>query len=174
MNYLKSNTKGIDTIIKGLQSYLYDSITSYWDLNNFDGYGRVYKNKRNEKVVPEYYKSNREYKEVLLSDKKDGIMFFVASDTTEVNGNSLIQNCDILFTINLNKIGLNNERQDEEFRQKIIYFLNNYPRRQEITQIHTGLSNVYLDFNGVQEYFYDMQDFHHFKTTLNIRFSNNC
>lgn len=174
MNYLKENTTGIDTPIKGLQTYLYDSLVCDWSLDRFDAYGRVYKNKRDSKIVPEYYENNREYKEVLLDDTRDGIMFFSPSDITEVNGNSLNQDCDILFTLNLKSLGYSDYREDEEVRQRVVYLLNNYPRRQEVTQIVTGLNNVYRDYNGVQEYFYDMQDFHHFKITLNIRYSNNC
>lgn len=173
MNYLKENTTGIDTPIKGLQVYLYDNIVDSFGLNKFDAYGRVYRNKKNSKVIPEYYVKKKEYKSVLLDDRKDGIMFFSPSDTAQVNGNSLIQDCDILFTVNLSKICCDEGRQDEEFRQRVLFLLNNYTRRQEVTQIQTGLNNVYRDYDGVADYFKDMQSFHHFKITLNIRFSNN-
>ena len=76
MNYLKQNTTGVDTVIKGLQKYLYDNLKQKWCFNDFEGYGRVYKNKKNGKVMPEYYTSDKEYKEVLLDDRLQGIMFF--------------------------------------------------------------------------------------------------
>lgn len=173
MNYLKENTTGIDTPIKGLQTYLYDSLVCDWSLDRFDAYGRVYKNKRDSKIVPEYYENNREYKEVLLDDTRDGIMFFSPSDITNAYGDLLIQECDIIFTFNLKSLSYSNEREDEEVRQRVLFLLNSYPRKQEVKQIITGLKNVYSDYNGVQEYFYDMQDFHHFKITLELRFNNN-
>ena len=175
MNNLKLHTTGIDTPIKGLQIYLYDNIVANWSLINFDGYGRVYKNRKRGAVIPDYYEGEREYKEVLLSDKKDGIMFFSPSDTVNVYSNLVVQDCDIIFTFNLSKLGSNQYRQDEELRQRILFLLNNYVKQNKVKKIETGLNNVYRDYNGVQNYFKDMQEFHHFKVTLELRFiNNNC
>lgn len=173
MNYLKTNTVGVDKPIKDLQEYLYNSLVDRWDFNDFDAYGRVYKNKKENFVYPEYYSGDKEYLEVLLDDRKDGIMFFSTSDTTTVNGNSLVQDCDIMFSINLNSFS-QSERMDEEVRQNVVYALNNYYNRFETKEVVTGLVNVYRDYNGVANYFFDMQDFHHFKVTIELRYSNKC
>lgn len=175
MNYLKETTLGIDDPIQRLQTYLYDSLVERWGFTDFNGYGRVYKNKRNDLVVPEYYASNREYKEVLLDDRINGIMFFSPSDTIDIFGSLMTQECDIIFSFNLKDIGVSNEREDEKIRQFILFTLNNYKGKKEIRQTVTGLNNVYIDYNGVADYFYDMQDFHHFKIKVLLRYINkNC
>ena len=101
MNYLRENPVGIDAKIAPLQTYLYDNIVSRWSLEDFSGYGRVYKNKKNGLIVPEYYVSEKEYEEVLLDDRLNGIMFFSPSDKTDVYGDLLIQECDVIFSFNL-------------------------------------------------------------------------
>jgi len=173
MNYPKTNTSGIDSTIKHLQTYLHDNLTRLWSVPKFDVYGRVYKNKRDAKVFPEYYLGGKEYKEVLLDDTRDGILFFSPSDFTDVIGRSLITDTDLIFSVNLKNIGSNFERQDEEIRLDVLNLLSNYTRKQEVKRIIIGLNNVYQDYNGVAEYFKDMQEYHHFKITLELRYSNN-
>lgn len=173
MNYLRQNPVGVDSEIQRIQYKLYSEITKYWQLDDFNGYGRVYKNKRDKLIIPEYYVSNKEYEDVLLDDKLNGIMFFSPSDTTQVNGTLLTQDCDLIFTFNLRSLGISNEREDEKARQVVLSILNNYDARQDfVKQTKTGLTNVYEDYNGVANYFYDMQDFHHFKVTLGLRYFN--
>lgn len=175
MNYLKENTVGVDTKIKEYQEYLYDAIVKDWCLQNFDGYGRVYKNKRNDKIVPEYYVNAKEYKEVLLDDSRDGIMFFSPSDYIENNQSLSIQKCDIMFTFKMSGLGSNQTRQDEEIRTYIVNKLNDFWDTNGKTKTVTGLKNVYSDYSGVSEYFKDMQEYHHFKISLELRYQNtNC
>lgn len=175
MNYLRENKVGIDAEIAPLQTYLYDKIVCKWNIEDFNGYGRVYKNKKSGLVVPEYYISDREYEEVLLDDRLNGIMFFSPSDFTQTYGSLMIQNVDIIFTFNLKSLDYSCEREDESVRQYIMSLMNSYSSKQEVKQIITGLSNVYSDYNGVANYFYDMQDFHHFKITTELRYFNkNC
>lgn len=174
MNYLRQNPVGIDEQIQRIQSFVYDKIISNWNLDSFNSYGRVYKNKRNGLIIPEYYVSEKEYEEVLLNDNLNGIMFFSPSDRTEVNGTLLTQDCDLIFTFNLSDLNISNERDDENVRQGVLSILRQYDARIDfVKQITTGLTNVYQDYNGVANYFYDMQNFHHFKVTLGLRYNNN-
>lgn len=173
MNYLKTDTVGIDTCIDGYQKHLYDGICESWCLNKFDGYGRVYKNKKDNLIYPEYYINNKEYKEVLLDDRRNGIMFFSPSDYQDIQGSLTIQKCDVIFSIDLSSLGTSNHRQDEEFRTRVVTLLNRYRKKKEVNQIVTGLENVYNDYSGVNKYFYDMQDFHHFKVNIDLRYNNN-
>lgn len=172
MNYLKENTVGVDNVIKGMQKYLYSNLLTKWSLTDFDAYGRVYKNSRNKRMIPEHYISGNEYSEVLLDDRKDGIMFFSPNSTQEVNGNLITQECDIIFSVNLNSLKGSAERQDEEVRQQVLFLLDVYDTNQKVVKAETGLLNVYRDYNGVAEYFLDMQEFHHFKITLDLRYIN--
>lgn len=176
MIYLRENPIGIDEEINRLQKYLYDRIIEKWGLQDFEAYGRVYKNKRNSLTIPEYYISKREYKEVLLDDRLSGIMFFSAKDKTEVSGNLLIQECDIIFTFNIESLEGSNQREDEKVKHFILSELKNYNSNVHFfNKIETGLNNVYQDYNGVSKYFRDMQEFHHFKTTVKLKYNiNKC
>lgn len=174
MNYLRENPIGIDFEINKIQKFLYDKIVERWSLEDFNGYGRVYKNKKNNLIIPEYYVSEKEYEDVLLDDRLNGIMFFSPHKDADVYGDLIVQKCDVIFTFNLSSLGFSNEREDEKIRQFILYSLNNFNRKTDfIKQIKTDLTNVYSEFNGVANYFYDMQYFHHFKVTLELRFNNN-
>jgi ribosome-binding factor A len=80
-----------------------------------------------------------------------------------------------MFTFNLRQLVISDERIDEEVRQYILSLFRAYIKDPNVTSITTGLVNVYKDYNGVAEYFYDMQDFHHFKMTVELRYFNkNC
>ena len=172
MNHLRTEVDGVDEPIKALQKYLYDNIVSYYDLNAFNGYGRVYKNKRNDMIVPEYYVSNKQYKEVLLDSRLDGIMFFSTSSTSKAYGTLVIQPCDVMFTFNLSRLTDDNERDDEQVRQYVLWLLNQYTVNLGDKEIETDLRYVYRDYNGVSAYFYDMQPFHHFKIKIELRYNN--
>lgn len=172
MNYLKTEADGVDEPIKALQTYLYDNIVSNLGLNSFDGYGRVYKNRRDSLIIPEYYVSNKEYKEILLNDVKDGIMFFSPSSTSKAYGTLVIQPCDVMFTFNLSTLTDDNERDDEQVRQYVLWLLNQYTVDLGDKEIETDLRYVYRDYNGVSSYFYDMQEFHHFKIKIELRYNN--
>ena len=174
MNHLKENSVGIDIEIERLQIFLYDNICKKFCLDDFNGYGRVYKNKRNGLIIPEYYESNRDYREVLLDDRISGTMFFNTDSEATINGTLNTQDCEIIFTFNLNSLLFKDGRDDEYIRQYIILLLNQFDAREEQKTITTGLENVYRDFNGVAKYFYDMQDYHHFKITKELRINTKC
>lgn len=173
MNYLRHNPVGVDLEIGKIQSFLYDKIIYRWSLEDFNGYGRVYKNKKNDLIIPEYYVSEKEYEDVLLDDRLNGIMFFSPSDYTQVYGDLLIQECDVIFTFNLKCLEFSNEREDEKIRQLVLGWLSDYKSNKDfVKQIETGLQNVYKEYNGVANYFYDMQNFHHFKVRIELRYNN--
>jgi hypothetical protein len=176
VNYLRDNSYGVDTEIQKIQTYLYNKINGRFSFTDFDSYGRVYKNKKSGLVIPEYYVSNRDYKEVLLDDRRSGIMFFSTDDSADVNGSLITQDCDLLFSINLASLGVSDDRDDEKIRQIVVSFLRTYNQREDfVKQITTKLEKVYNEFNGVSNYFYDMQDYHHFKIKLGLRYNNiNC
>lgn len=173
MNYLKENNVGIDNPIKRLQVYLYDRIVSNFGLSDFDGYGRVYRNRKDNLFIPEAYVNNKEYKEVLLDDRNDGIMFFSPESNSTAYGSLVIQKCDLIFSVNLDNLYGSNERKDEEFRQYVLSLLNLYVVDLGDKEIETDLNKVYEKYNGVASYFYDMQNFHHFKIKINLKFNNN-
>lgn len=173
MNYLKDNPTGVDVPIKRIQKRMYDTLVSLWQVSNYDAYGRVYKNMKLERKMPEHYIGEGEYKEVLLDDTKDAISFFSIHDSASVNGNILNTGCDIVFSINLKAASSNTDRTDAEVQRDVFNVLNRFNGVFNIATIEIGLTNVYSDYRGVSEHFKDMQDYHHFKIKGNINYTNN-
>jgi hypothetical protein len=99
-------------------------------------------------------------------------MFFSPDSKSKAYGSLIVQDCDIMFTLNLNTLYGSNERQDEEARQYVLGLLNQYTIDLGDKEIETDLRFVYKDYNGVASYFYDMQEFHHFKIKIQLRFNN--
>lgn len=174
MNYLKDNPKGVDAAIDRIQKVLYDQLTCRWTDSDLDGYGRVYRNESKDKVIPEYYHKNKEYKEVLLNDTRTGIFFFNTGNP-QVNGSSAEVDCEIIFSVNLYKIKGNETRDDEEIRNDVFFALNKYANTfsKEI-EIIKDLDRVYENFRGVSGFFIDMQEFHHFKFKGKLRYNIQC
>lgn len=172
MNYLKTDVAGVDVVIKKLQTYIYDNLVEMLGVTSLDAYGRVYKNIKKDLIVPEYYASSKEYREVLLDDNKDAIMFFSPNDTSNIYGSLSVQECDLIFSVDLTSISGDNERKDEELRQQVLFLINRYNNNVKAIRVETGLQNVYSDYPGVFSYFLDMQEFHHFKITLELRYTN--
>lgn len=175
MNHLKPSVTGVDAPIQRIQRYLYDSL----DTGNFDGYGRIYKIERNGIDLPCWYISDREYKEVSLSDKVDGSFFFNIGDSQGFDINSNVTtDCEILFTFNLGTIKGSDVRSDEEVLQDVIYYLQRFKGIFNITEVVRGLDSVYSDFSGVSKYFKNLQPYFHFKVkgkllyNINIKCTN--
>lgn len=174
MNYIKENTAGVDTPIKRIKNYLYNTLVTKWDVSNLDAYGRVYRNENRDMVMPEYYLDNGEYKDVTLSDNKDGIIFFDIGDNHNVDGNVINVDCEIIFTLNISALYGDETRSDAEARKEAFNALNLFRGTFTIESIETGLKNVYSNFRGVAGLFLDMQEFHHFKISGKINYTNNC
>lgn len=170
MNFLKTNSVGIDKPIKKIQTYLYEN----WADDTFNAYGRVYKHEKNNKIFPLYYSSNRDYDEVLLDDSLTGSYFFSIgnSEKIEINGN-VTSPCEILFTVDLSTLTGDLERQDEEIKQEVIEHLQRFKGIFNISEVVTGLDNVYSEFTGVADHFKDLQPYFHFKIKGDILYNIN-
>jgi len=174
LNYLKDNPKGVDAPIDRIQKILYKELSCSWNTDNLDGYGRIYRNERREKVIPEFYTNENEYKEVLQNDTKACIFFFNTGNPS-VTGKLAIVDCEIIFSVDLTTIKGDETRDDEEIRNDVVLALNRYATNFEKDyDIIKDLDGVYEDFRGVADYFLDMQRFHHFKFKGKIRYNINC
>ena len=170
MNFVKTNVVGVDKPIKKIQTFLYEN----WANDDFNAYGRVYKHEKNGKTFPLYYGSNREYEEVLFDDSLEGSYFFNVGDSEKIKINGdVTSSCEILFSIDLSSIKGDIERQDEEIKQEVIEHLQRFKGIFNIEEIVTGLDNVYSNFNGVSDYFKDLQPYFHFKIKGEILYNIN-
>ena len=175
MNCIKTDTLGVDTPIKRIQTLLHDVLSVEWNLSKLDVYGRVYNNKRNNNIIPEYYLGNKEYKEVLLNDNREGIIFFNIGDSHVLEGNEFTVDCEIIFSLDLEAINGNEYRSDTEVHMQCFELVKRFKSIFDFKSIETGLENVYSNYRGVESYFKGMQVYHHFKIIGKITYTNtNC
>jgi hypothetical protein len=109
----KEHPAGIDYYIQKIQSTLYAALN--WE--NYNCYGRCYRNKHQNGYIAEVYTSANNYKEVYWDDKLSAISFFGLSD--KINANEA--NVHLVFFVNLAKLmpGVTH-RADEEVRLNAI------------------------------------------------------
>lgn len=102
MNNIKQNPVGIDVIIQPMQVELYDTLSASW--GDMRGFGRVYKNKKQRRIIPEHYLGNSEYEEVLTSDMTVATFFFVESGELTSQKSCLSRTkVDLIFLVDVNK-----------------------------------------------------------------------
>ena len=170
MNNTKPNPVGVDKAIDRIQTYVYDN----WATVDFDFYGRVYKHEVNGRVLPLFYTSLRNYKEVLLNDNLDGICFFNVSDSEQVSENGdVTSDCDIMFSINLSNLKGDTNRMDEEIKQELLETLYRFKGIFNIKEVIKGLESVYSEFNGVSDYFKNLQPYLHLRIKGEILYNFN-
>lgn len=176
MNYIKSDSTGIDAVIAKLQKKLYDKLAPDW--GNIDGYGRIYRNAKDGKVYPEYYDSDGNYHDVLMDDSKNAIFFFdVHPDIKSVTHNFEVATVDIIVFVNLDEIKGLQQRQDQEIRKDFSKILRYKPYNYEVKKIDLTIDRVYSQFKGIPELLKnkDMSYYHHFKVSGSLSYStNNC
>ncbi|CAL2077684.1 conserved protein of unknown function [Tenacibaculum sp. 190524A02b] len=162
MIHLKENPVGIDLLIQKLQKKLNHKI-SYDGMHSF---GRVYLNEIEGKLVPEYYKGNGEYKEVLLNDRINGNIFFIEDGTTKKKSSQLITPISLIILLDLEKLSnINDKRIDEEVKTEIYSIIETekYFQLDEIIKgndvlkgFKTDLKEIhpycFLRFNGTMRY----------------------
>ena len=171
-NVIKTNPRGIDYPIQRIQTLLYnDLIAGGW--TSYEAYGRVYKNLKEDKVIPEFATSNKDYKEVLFDDKFNATSFFMVDDKITYNGTGTA-NVSLIFQAKIDKLFPTiTHRADEEMHEDIVTSLN-HRNFGKITGITTGIKQVYADLNIDIEGIDDMSGFHVVKFDLIVNFNYNC
>lgn len=124
MNHTKTDPKGIDAEIQKLQTYMYNRVIAKWGLtsDNFDMYGRVYRERNKGGYIPMAYVGGKDYKEVFLDDTKALIMFFDVGDAITSADTKKGAQLSIYCFGNLSFIpayASTTERMDEEARNDI-------------------------------------------------------
>ena len=89
---------GIDVPIEDLRAVMASEYPTC------DVYGRIYRNKRGDNTIPEYYDDNKQYKEVLQNDTKAGVIFFDIEPKREEQSMSGKADVHICFLLNLQKL----------------------------------------------------------------------
>lgn len=177
MNYLKTNPQGIDKAIQRAQVLLYDALNTLWGIE-LDGYGRVYKNEKSDKVVPEVYKSENDYSGTLFTTEK-AKFFFETSDKSDFSHDTYFKSLiGVYFIVNLDTINIASHRADEEIRQNVFAVLRESPFR-EMKSIEVGIKNVASNFTNILEgntKWADKHPYHVFKIVSEVEYyyDQNC
>lgn len=132
---------GIDSEIDRIQVKLYQSLSEKW--GNLEGYGRVYKNIDGKTFKPEYFVSNKAYKDVLPG--RNSKFFFIKGDTTTDGSASryVTSNVSVYFFVNLRSFS-EDQRMDEQAVIDAYGVLSK--TRFKATDILQGVENFLSDF----------------------------
>jgi len=170
MNFTTTSTVGIDTIIKSIQTDLYNLLIVKW-VDDIDAYGRVYRSSNKSGVVPIYYISEKDYKDVYFNDSKSGQFFFITEENSLTNDEYLFtNNVKVVFMVNLNKV-IGDGRQDELARLDVLNSLREISyRRYDITGIETGVKNVFQGFNTDKINKADINPLHTFCVNIKLEY----
>ncbi len=176
MNNLLTSPIDIDQEIQEIQIGLYDFLLKRWIADDFDGYGRIFKNKdeKDGEVYPQYHKEGGYKKDVYLNDDSACTFFFIDSDESQTKDGFLyVSDVKCVFMVNFEKILPDSvDRADLKAQRDVIEFLREIsPGRFNIVEIQKGISNVFRGFNQVKIKDLDIQPYHCF--SINIKLSYN-
>lgn len=174
----KTNPIGIDAVVDSLQNKLQTLVTNN-EWTALQIYPRAYKNETDNGIKPEIFTEydTKEYQEVLFDDNYDATCFFLMNDNLNVVnlGQRVEGNLSIIFQVKLPKIKPSiTHRADEEVRYDILRVLERNRYNWEITNIITGIDNVYTGFNtdGIQ--WTDMSEWHVFRIEMSGTYNVSC
>lgn len=170
--FRKTDPVGIDAVVDDLQTQLE---TLGW--TTYDNYSRAYKNKTENGIIPERYTQDGNYLEVLFNDNLNASSFFLMGDSLPVIEEGLKVNgsLSLIVQVKLDKLKpLITHRPDEEIRYSVVLALSDNTYNWEVTNITTGIDNVYSGFDVSQINYTDMSEFHVFKLDLNGYYIVKC
>lgn len=170
MNYTTSTTVGIDTVIKSVQTELYDLLILKW-VDDIDGYGRVNRTDTGGGVVPRYYLSENDYKDVYYDDSKGGQFFFLTDEDSSTIDEDVYQNdVKVVFMVDLTRI-LGTGRRDELARTDVVKILRSISyNRFEIKGIETGVKNVFRGLDSEKVNKADINPLHTFCVKIKLSY----
>jgi hypothetical protein len=172
MNNTITTTVGIDTVIQTIQTDLYNNLILKW-VDDIDGYGRVYKNtNEHNKIVPEWYIGNNEYKDSFYNDQFSCNYMFSDNDkhTTE---DGILFNADVkcIFMVDLSRILTTyTSRADVKAQKDVVEILRKSSLVGKIKEIEKGVRNVFRDFDIESLNFTDTHPYHCFSVNIELAY----
>jgi len=170
MNYTLTNPHNLDYIIQELQGSMYDALVAKWGTDKLDAYGRVYKNERDGKTIPEVFVSG-EYKPVYYNNQS--CFFFVDDDNhvIEDEDHEFTTDIKIIFMLNLGDLKTTTERADADVKRDVTEILRDNDYHFRIKGYIQGLSNVLSEFDISKLNRNDMQPLHVFAINTSWSYS---
>lgn len=157
--FTKISPKGIDIRIQKLQTYLFTELCSTWNLDadDWNAYGRAYRNQSTDGYIPEGFtgKSNSkgvDYDELYFNDGVSVNSFFSVGDIVKRKLNAATAQVGIIFMVDLVKLkpGIAH-RADEEVRLDVEKLLSTSIYGFEMTGYVTGIDQVFKEFAGIRK-----------------------
>ena len=152
MIYSKTDPVGIDFLIDKYQNKIHEFYASF----DFDVYPRIYDIEKSNKSFPAHYVSNNEYKEILLNDSKDGIVFFRTFGGDKIKRNLFATKIEVYFLLNVSKLKPNiNHRADEEVKLEAYSLIDRITNREEIeiSKDKEAISDFNFKIEHMQPYY---------------------
>lgn len=168
--YKKDSAVGIDAKINDVIDQLNDvlNVLEGWNVNI---YHRIYKETTKQDVLPYAHLSGKEYLPVFNNDRVNGEIGFILDDNRDINSGTNTVNCDVVFSVNIEKIlGTSNIREDERLIISARQALSIY----NPTGLKTRIKNVYSEFNTDKIAYADMQPFLNFSYVIKLVYTENC
>lgn len=168
----KTQPIGIDAVVDDLQDRL-----NNLGWSNYEIYPRVYKTESQNGIKAENYTSNGEYKDVFFNDTFTATSFFIDSDNKSVinHAQQIETDLSIIFQVKLDLLKPNiAHRADEEIRYDVVRVLEPNRYNFRITNVVTGISNVYTEFNTDSLQFDDMSKRHVFRINMTGTYPVDC
>ena len=172
MNHILSQTHNLDSIIQELQTKLYSYLVDSWGTDKIDAYGRVYKNERGGKTIPEVYDSSlKGYKEVFYNGQS--CFFFVDEDKhpCDDQDHEFTTGVKICFMLNLYDIKTSTERADEDVKTDVIRFFRDNDFHYDLKGYEKGIDNVFREFDTSKLNENDIHPLHVFAVETDFSYS---
>lgn len=170
--HARSNRTGVDGAIYRIQNYLNDNLT--WA--SVDIYGRCEKILDvNRKSILRWFDSNKEYPDVLVTDKRGASIGFYVKGYRKVQSNSMTVDVKIICTINIETVYRTKFREDEKALLEVYNLLLNckkYGLNINDT-ITTGNEDVFKDFDKEKIAYRDTHPYFNFAFECELRYNTN-
>jgi hypothetical protein len=185
---LKPNPTGIDVPIQAAMSDLYDYILAAYGIpeEQYNCYGRAYRNQQAQPAdgyVPEVFVggNSNDYRDAYFDDTVLVTSFFSTPERTtyKAENGQLSANLSLIFCVNLGELYPGATRNDVEAQGVVMRFFDDRPAGFTLTELVTGIANVYSDYTGYRNKeemkFRDMHPWHSFRLNLTLLYNiNNC
>jgi hypothetical protein len=149
-NVLKVNPVGIDVRINEVQTFMYNSLLTTWNLNanTLNVFGRAYRNQTKDGYIPEVFTGGKDYRDTFIDDKVSATCFFGLSETVKSSEGYNTAPVFLIVMCDLSKIKPPIGRQDEEAKLDVQKIFNKYLNGFKVISFQTGLDTVFSDYNG--------------------------
>lgn len=164
--------KGIDVRIEDLRSYFESKL---WTANDTTYYGRIYRNIKEDGILPQNFDGSIDYLDTLTTDKKDAICFFDVQPSEDYD-NQFTATVWIQFAVNLEKLypteTAAGERATEYAHHDVIQAIKKKWSVDSITGLVRGIA-AFDDYVLVKPSD-DYQPFYIFRIETEIKYPLNC